>query len=142
MWWLINKEGERVYAVESKEEAIKRLDDWLVDYVYVGQKGGVIVVSLHKDFVKRLQGSEGNVQSTQTTDKAGNIEHTAVTAFIKRDDEGKVQLLTVAKYFWLQTETDEHVPSLQDMLHSELMLIAEEIPLFIDAVNSIDLDAE
>ena len=36
MWWLINKEGERVYTVESKEEAIKRLDDWLVDYVYVG----------------------------------------------------------------------------------------------------------
>lgn len=100
------------------------------------------MVSLHKDFAKRLQGSEGNVQSTQTTDKAGNIEHTAVTAFIKRDDEGKVQLLTIAKYFWLQTETDEHVPSLQDMLHSELMLIAEEIPLFIDAVNSIDLDAE
>ena len=101
------------------------------------------MVSLHKDFVKRLQGSEGNVQSSEViVNKDYVIEHTAVTTFIKRDDTGKVQLLTVAKYFWSQTDNDEQVPSLQDMLHSELMLMGDDIPLFLNAVNSIDLDAE
>lgn len=98
------------------------------------------MVSLHTDFMKRVQGSEGSAQGSQKTDKAGNIEHTAVTAYLRRDDSGDVQLLTITKYFWLQTEADEHVPSLRDMLHSELTLIAEEIPLFIDAVNAVQFN--
>lgn len=36
MWWMINAEGERVFAVESKKEAEKTLDNWLVSYIYVG----------------------------------------------------------------------------------------------------------
>jgi hypothetical protein len=36
MWWMINAAGERCFTVESREEAIKRLDDWYVDFVYVG----------------------------------------------------------------------------------------------------------
>ena len=35
MWWMINAAGERVFTVESEEEAKKRLDDWYVDYIYV-----------------------------------------------------------------------------------------------------------
>lgn len=37
MWWMINAAGERVFTVESEEEAKARLDDWYVDYIYVGQ---------------------------------------------------------------------------------------------------------
>ena len=37
MWWMINAAGERVFTVESEEEAINRLDDWYINYVYVGQ---------------------------------------------------------------------------------------------------------
>lgn len=36
MWWMINAAGERVFTVESEEEAKARLDDWYVDYIYVG----------------------------------------------------------------------------------------------------------
>ena len=36
MWWMINAAGERVFTVESEEAAIKRLDDWYINYVYVG----------------------------------------------------------------------------------------------------------
>ena len=36
MWWMINAAGERVFTVESEEEAKKRLDDWYTDYIYIG----------------------------------------------------------------------------------------------------------
>ena len=36
MWWIINAAGERVFTVESEEEAKKRLDGWYINYVYVG----------------------------------------------------------------------------------------------------------
>ena len=36
MWWMINAAGERVFTVESEEAAKKRLDDWYVDYIFVG----------------------------------------------------------------------------------------------------------
>ena len=32
----INAEGERCFTVQSEEEAKKRLDDWYIDYIYVG----------------------------------------------------------------------------------------------------------
>lgn len=35
MYWLINAEGERVFAVETLDEALSRLDDWYVAYIYV-----------------------------------------------------------------------------------------------------------
>lgn len=36
MWWIINAEGERVFAVSTRAEAEKYLDDWYTDYIYVG----------------------------------------------------------------------------------------------------------
>lgn len=36
MWWLINADGELVCTAESKAAAEKMLDDWLVDYRYIG----------------------------------------------------------------------------------------------------------
>ena len=37
MWWMINAAGERCFTVGSEEKAKARLDDWYVDYIYVGQ---------------------------------------------------------------------------------------------------------
>ena len=33
---MINAEGELVFTVANEEKAKSRLDDWYVDYIYVG----------------------------------------------------------------------------------------------------------
>lgn len=36
MWWLINAEGEKVFAVSSEKEAKAKLNDWYISYKYIG----------------------------------------------------------------------------------------------------------
>ena len=34
MWWVVNKEGERVFACETKEEAKSYMDSWYTKIIY------------------------------------------------------------------------------------------------------------
>ena len=49
--------------------------------------------------------------------------------------------MIITKYVWLQNELDEQVPSLRDMLQSELVLIDKEVNLFQDVIKTYLLSA-
>lgn len=69
---------------------------------------------LHSNFVKRVKGSETEARITARKNPDGNIEYTAFTVYLRRDEYDRIQLMNITKYFWLQTEEAEAVPSLGD----------------------------
>ena len=95
-----------------------------------------MIKSLHKDFKERVKGTDNLVMSMEKPCH-GQIEHTAVTVFTRRNESGAVDLLAVTKYVWLQSETDDYVPGLCDMLSSEIVLIGEEVRLFEVVVKKL-----
>ena len=98
--------------------------------------------NLHKAFTDRVGAVNSKkevtavTRSVQQPGRENSIEHTAVTIFAERNTEGKVALLIITKYVWLQNELDEQVPSLRDMLQSELALIDKEVKLFQDVIKT------
>ena len=91
---------------------------------------------LHADFVKRVTGTNNIVQA-KVDAVADGLQHTAITVYQKKDDSSA--LLVVAKYVWVQTPLDDGIEA---MIQSQIHLFDEEIPLFLNAVKAITLDAE
>lgn len=92
---------------------------------------------LYKDFAARVKGTETPARITSKKDPAGNIEYTAITVYLRRDNNDRIQLLNVTKYYWLQTEDVQKVPSLEAMKLSEISIFGNEIPLFLKAVDDV-----
>lgn len=95
---------------------------------------------LHKAFIDRVSTSDkvAVTMSLKQQAEEAHIEHTAVVVLTDYNENGDPALLVITKYVWLQTDTDERVPCLQDMLQSELVLLDKEVELFQSVIKAMN----